>query len=205
MIGMKENYVKKISTTLKKELALSNSLAFPKIEKVVINIGLGRMLANEAKVQDALDKVAEELALLSGQRPLVTKARKSIASFKIREGQPIGLKITLRGQRMYDFLDRTIHIALPRSRDFKGIKLSGVDEDGNLTIGIREHTIFPELSDLTRYLSFEISVVTSTRNRENAIKLFRALGFPLEKIDRPKADLSPRLMGSGLKSRAGKK
>lgn len=182
MVRMKEKYQKTVAKELLKELSISNVYAVPKIEKVVINIGLGRMLQNSSKPSDLIKEIRDELALIAGARPVITKARKSIASFKLREGQPIGLKVTLRDALMYDFLDRLIHIALPRSRDFKGLDQKLVDKAGNLTLGIREHTIFPEVAEITRPISFEATIVTNTDNREQALELFKSLGFPMKDL-----------------------
>lgn len=177
---MKEYYQKTAVRKLAKELAIPNVLALPSLQKVVVASGLGRLLSSAAKPADFLEEVQNELALITAQRPAVTVARKSIASFKIRAGQSLGLKVTLRGQRMYDFLDRLIHIALPRSRDFKGIPLKAVDGAGNLTIGLREQTIFPETADSAQSFGLEITVVASAKSRSEAIQLFRSLGFPLK-------------------------
>jgi len=160
------------------ELDLKNALASPKVVKITLNSGLGRVLQAASKPTDELERISQELALITGQQPVVTKAKKSIASFKTRVGQPLGLKVTLRGKRMEDFLNRLIHVALPRSRDFKGISMKGIDNQGNLTVGIKEHTIFPEVSDAPRTVGFEVTLVTNTENKERSIALFRKLGVP---------------------------
>lgn len=180
MTGMKEYYNKTATKKLAKDLEIPNVLALPRIRKVVVASGLGRILSSVAKPEDFLSQAQEQLALITGQRSAITTARKSIASFKIRAGQPLGLKVTLRGRRMYDFLDRLVHIALPRSRDFKGIPLQAVDGSGNLTIGIREHTIFPETAESVQGFGLEITVVPSAKSRPEAIQLFRSLGFPVK-------------------------
>lgn len=166
---------------LQRQLDINNVYALPRIEKVVLNVGLGRLLSGVPKPADILEDLRNEFALICGQRPIITRAKKSIASFKVRQGQPLGLKVTLRGQRMRDFTDRLIKVALPRSRDFKGIDLASVDKSGNLTIGIREHTIFPEVAESVRGVGFEVTIVTNASSREEAITLYRALGFPLKK------------------------
>ncbi len=169
---------KKIIPELKKTLDQENVMALPKIEKVVINTGTGRILKDEKLVEE----VEKVLALIAGQHPIKTTAKKSIASFKTRLGLPIGFKVTLRGSRMYDFLDRLINTALPRSRDFRGIDQKSIDQAGNLNIGIREHIIFPEVQEFSRHIfGLEVTVVTNAKKREDALKLFYNLGFPIKK------------------------
>lgn len=149
-----------------------------RIEKVVINIGLGRALKDEKFMEIAL----RDLALITGQKPKTTLAKKSIANFKTRKGQVVGAVVTLRGKRMRDFLSRLINIALPRTRDFRGINLKSLDENGNLTIGIKEHIVFPEISgeEIRNIFGFEITVVVRAKNRDEAIKLYKTLGFPIK-------------------------
>jgi len=181
MAEMKKHYNKTAVKELSKSLGVSNFLAVPRIEKVVINAGVGRLLSSTSNAKDFLSKISEDISSITGQKPVVTKARKSIASFKVREGQPVGLKVTLRGQRMYDFLDRFISVALPRSRDFKGIDPKGIDKSGNLTFGLAEHNIFPETAESNINFGFEITIVTTAEDKDGAIKLFEVLGFPLKK------------------------
>jgi large subunit ribosomal protein L5 len=151
-------------------------MAVPKLEKIVINMGMGEAIAN-SKV---LDTAADELRSITGQKPVITKAKKSIASFKLRQGMPIGVMVTLRGDRMYEFLDRLITVALPRVRDFRGVSPRAFDGRGNYTLGIREQLIFPEIDfnkvDKTRGMN--ISIVTTARNDEQARALLRSLGMP---------------------------
>lgn len=180
MIRMKQKYQKNIVASLQKEMGVSNRLAIPRFEKLVINVSLGRLIANASKQKDFIEEISKEFAAITGQKPIITKAKKSIASFKVREGNPVGLKVTLRGARMNDFIDKLIHVALPRSRDFKGLKLSSTDKEGNLTIGIKEHSIFPELAEVTRSIGFEITIVSTAGEREKAIKFFRLAGIPLK-------------------------
>ena len=142
MMKLKEKYNKEVIPEMKKKFGLDNVFQVPKIKKVVINAGIGKFLKDSNQVKD----VVETMRVITGQKPLMTKARLSIAGFKLREGQEVGMKITLRGRRMWDFLDRLISASIPRVRDFQGIKLSAVDADGNLNIGIKEHMIFPEIS-----------------------------------------------------------
>jgi large subunit ribosomal protein L5 len=173
---LKERYQREIAPALAKEFDIKNPMAVPKLEKIVINMGLGEAIANSKIV----DTAAAELASVAGQKPVVTKAKKSIASFKLRAGMPIGSMVTLRGDRMYEFLDRLVSIALPRVRDFRGVSPKSFDGRGNYTLGIREQLIFPEIDfnkvDKTRGMN--ISIVTTARNDEHARALLKALGMP---------------------------
>ncbi len=176
MARLKEKYRKEIAPALAKEFGISNPMAIPKITKIVLNMGLGEAISN-AKV---LDVAIEELKSVTGQKPVVTKAKKSIASFKLRQGMNIGTMVTLRGDRMYEFLDRLIAVALPRVRDFRGVSGKAFDGRGNYTLGIREQLIFPEIDfnkvDKTRGMN--ISVVTTAENDEQARALLKAFGMP---------------------------
>jgi large subunit ribosomal protein L5 len=173
---LKERYQREIAPALAKEFDIQNPMAVPKLEKIVINMGLGEAIANSKIV----DTAAVELGSIAGQKPVVTKAKKSIASFKLRAGMPIGSMVTLRGDRMYEFLDRLVSVALPRVRDFRGVSPKSFDGRGNYTLGIREQLIFPEIDfnkvDKTRGMN--ISIVTTARNDEQARALLRALGMP---------------------------
>lgn len=165
--------------SLQKEFSIKNVMAIPKIEKVVLNVGIGKI----AKDDKAIEKIKRDLALLTGQKPVMRKAKKSIASFKLREGMEIGAMVTLRGKRMYDFLDRLIAIALPRSKDFRGIDMDNFDKKGNLNMGIKEQSIFPEITyeTLKDIFSLQVTVVTTAKNKEQGISLLRNLGFPIKK------------------------
>lgn len=173
---LKERYTKEIAPAVSKEFGIKNPMAVPRLEKIVINMGMGEAIAN-AKI---LDTAADEIKAITGQKPVVTKAKKSIASFKLRQGMPIGVMVTLRGDRMYEFLDRLVSVALPRVRDFRGVSPKAFDGRGNYTLGIREQLIFPEIDfnkvDKTRGLN--ISIVTTARNDEQARSLLKALGMP---------------------------
>jgi large subunit ribosomal protein L5 len=173
---LKERYQKEIAPALAKEFNITNPMATPRLEKIVINMGLGEAIAN-SKI---IDTAAEELSAIAGQKPVTTKAKKSIASFKLREGMPIGSMVTLRGDRMYEFLDRFVSVALPRVRDFRGISPKAFDGRGNYTLGIRDQLIFPEIDfnkvDKTRGMN--ISIVTTAKNDEQARALLKALGMP---------------------------
>ena len=176
MARLKEKYRKEIAPALAKEFGIKNSMAVPKISKVVVNMGMGEAISN-AKI---LDTAVDELKSVTGQKPVVTKAKKSIASFKLRQGMNIGTMVTLRGDRMYEFLDRLISVALPRVRDFRGISGKAFDGRGNYTLGIREQLIFPEIDfnkvDKTRGMN--ISIVTTAETDEQARALLKALGMP---------------------------
>ncbi len=154
-------------------------MAVPKIEKVVLKMGVGEAIQN-AKI---LDSAVDELTTITGQKPVITKAKKSIASFKLREGQSIGTMVTLRGEKMYEFLDRLINIALPRVRDFRGVAAKSFDGRGNYTLGIRDHLIFPEIdvSKVDKAKGMNITIVTSAKNDEQARFLLRELGMPFTK------------------------
>jgi large subunit ribosomal protein L5 len=176
MARLKEKYKTEIAPAIAKEFGIENPMAIPKIEKVVVNMGIGEAIAN-SKI---LDTAVEELKSVTGQKPVITKAKKSIAAFKLRQGMNIGTMVTLRGDRMYEFLDRLISVALPRVRDFRGISGKAFDGRGNYTLGIREQLIFPEIDfnkvDKTRGMN--ISIVTTAKTDEQARSLLKALGMP---------------------------
>jgi large subunit ribosomal protein L5 len=173
---LKERYAKEIAPALAKEFDIKNPMAVPKIEKIVLNMGLGEAVANSKIIDTATD----ELTSIAGQKPVTTKSKKAIAAFKLRQGMPIGSMVTLRGDRMYEFLDRLVSVALPRVRDFRGVSPKAFDGRGNYTLGVREQLIFPEIDfnrvDKTRGMN--ISIVTTARNDEQARALLKALGMP---------------------------
>jgi large subunit ribosomal protein L5 len=177
MSRLKERYTSEVAPALQKEFGYTNVMAIPKITKVVVNMGLGEATQNAKIVETA----AEELGRIAGQKPVVTRARKSIAQFRLREGMPIGSMVTLRGPRMYDFLDRLISIALPRVRDFRGIPTKGFDGRGNYTLGLKDQLLFPEIDymrvDKTRGMN--ITVVTTARTDEESRRLLQLIGFPV--------------------------
>ena len=175
MANLKERYKTDILPALLKRFGYKNIMEAPKLEKIVINMGLGEAIQN-IKVLDASTK---ELAAITGQRPVVTKARKSIAQFKVREGMPIGCMVTLRRDRMYCFLDRFINIALPRVRDFKGVSPNSFDGRGNYTLGVREQLIFPEVDydKVEKAMGMNISIVTTARTDEEAMELLKMMGM----------------------------
>ncbi len=178
MARLKEKYTKEIAPQIAKEFDIKNPMAIPRIEKIIVNMGMGEAISN-SKI---LDVAVDELKVITGQKPVITKAKKSIASFKLRQGMPIGTMVTLRGERMYEFLDRLISVALPRVRDFRGISAKAFDGRGNYTLGIREQLIFPEIDfnkvDKTRGMN--ISIVTTAKNDEQSRALLKALGMPFK-------------------------
>jgi large subunit ribosomal protein L5 len=176
MSRLKDKYQKEVVPALKKEFGYANMMAIPKIRKVVINMGLGEATSN-AKIVDA---AADELSKITGQKATVRRAKKSIAAFKVREGMPVGAMVTLRGERMYEFLDRLMSIALPRVRDFKGISPKGFDGRGNYTLGLRDQIIFPEIDymKVDKARGMNVSVVTSAKTDEEARKLLQLIGLP---------------------------
>lgn len=179
MNRLKEKYQKEIVPSLMEKFNYSSVMAVPKLDKIVINMGIGDAVQN-AKV---LDKAVEELALVSGQKPVVTKAKKSIAGFKLREGMPIGAKVTLRGERMYEFLDKLIAVSLPRVRDFRGISKKAFDGRGNYTLGVKEQLIFPEIDydKVDKVRGMDIVIVTTANSDEESRELLTQMGMPFQK------------------------
>jgi large subunit ribosomal protein L5 len=173
-----EKYRQEIAPALQKKFNRANSHAIPKVEKVVINMGVGEAIAEKKYLEEAVAALAQ----ISGQKPLVTKSRQSIASFRLREGMPIGCKVTLRGARMYEFLDRLISLALPRVRDFRGLNPDGFDGRGNFSLGLSEQLVFPELNPdkYTRTQGMNITVVVSGRSDEESRELLRGMGMPFK-------------------------
>ena len=178
MIALKEHYHKTVVPELKKTLSLSSAMAVPTITKVTLNMGVGEVLQDKK----VLEKASEDMALISGQKPLITKVRKSVANFKIRDGMPIGCKVTLRGDMMYDFLQRLLGVAIPRERDFRGLDISSFDGRGNYAIGIREHIIFPEIDydKVDKARGMDISISTSALNDQEGEMLLKAMKFPFK-------------------------
>lgn len=176
---LKSKYLQLVPT-LQSELKLGSVLAVPRIQKVVVNVGVGSKAQQDSKI---IDVIAKEIGLITGQKAIVTKAKKSIAGFKVREGMPVGVTTTLRGAKMYDFLDRLIHVALPRVRDFQGLVDGGFDGRGNYSLGIREHVVFPEIvfDVAEKTFSLQITVVTTARDRAATKLLLQSLGFPFKK------------------------
>lgn len=179
MSRLHDKYKKTVIPALRREFGIANVMAVPRVVKVTVNTGTGRI----HKDDKALEKIERDLGVLSGQKASARLAKKSIASFKLRAGMPVGYAVTLRGKRMWDFLDRFISLSLPLSRDFRGIDASNVDQHGNLNIGIKEHSIFPEvnLESVKDIFGMQVTVTTNAKDRGRGVALFRHLGFPLKK------------------------
>ncbi len=179
MMRLEEKYRNEVVPALMKALNLNNVMEVPRITKVVVNIGLGEALDNPK----ALDYAVQDLTTITGQKPIITKARKSVAAFKLREGRAIGVKVTLRGDRMWAFLDRLMNVALPRVRDFRGVSPNAFDGRGNYTLGIREQLIFPEIDydKIDKVRGMEVTIVTTARNDEEGRQLLALLGMPFKK------------------------
>ena len=177
---LQNTYKEEIIPKLKKEYAIKNIMAVPRVEKIVVNAGVGDLTKNK----EGLEKATKELAAITGQMPSVRNAKLSVASFGLREGQPVGLKVTLRGKRMYDFLEKLITIVLPRLRDFRGVSLTSFDQHGNYNLGLKNYSVFPEI-DVAQSSGrgVEITMVTSTKDKEQSKKLLELLGVPFEKLE----------------------
>ena len=182
MARLKEKYNQEIKNNLQKKLGLSNVMEVPEIKKITVNMGVGEAVQDKKTIE----KAVADLEKLSGQKVLITRARKSVASFKIREGMPIGVKVTLRRERMYEFLDRLINIALPRVRDFRGLNRKSFDGNGNYSLGVKEQIIFPEIDydKIDKIRGLDISITTSAKNDEEGLALLKEFNFPIK--DAPK-------------------
>jgi large subunit ribosomal protein L5 len=180
MYLLQERYQNEVRGQLQREFELSNVMQVPRVEKIVVNVGVGSETQSDSK---ALDAAVNDLTIITGQKPVIAKARKSIANFKLREGKPIGVKVTLRGQRMWAFLDRLVNVALPRVRDFRGVPAEAFDGRGNYTLGLREQLVFPEIEydKIDKVRGMEITVVTTARNDEQGRRLLQLLGMPFAK------------------------
>ena len=178
-MNLKETFNKEIVPQLKETLGLDNVMAVPRVTKIVVNMGVGEAAIDKKHLESAQN----DLQAITGQKPVVTKARKSVASFKIRDGWPIGCKVTLRGKRMYDFLERLIHIAIPRERDFRGLNPKSFDGQGNYSMGIKEQIIFPEINydKIDKVRGMDVSIITSTRNNNHAFELLKGFNLPFRK------------------------
>ena len=179
MNRMKEQYQKEVAPALMKALNLENVMQVPRVQKVVVNIGMGEAMDNPK----AMDAAVNDVTLITGQKPVVTKAKNSIANFKLREGRTIGVKVTLRGEKMWSFLDRVVNVVLPRVRDFRGVSPDAFDGRGNYTLGLREQLIFPEIEydKIDKVRGMEITIVTSARSDDHAAVLLQMLGMPFRK------------------------
>jgi len=174
----KDKYIKTVAAEMKKKFGYKNVMAVPRIKRVIVNVGIGRIL----KENDKIEEVVNSITAITGQKPVKTKARKAISGFKIREGMEIGVKATLRGKRMWQFIDRLVSATLPRTRDFQGINRKAVDNGGNLNIGIKEHMIFPEISpERVKYtFGLQVTISTDAKTQEEGLELFKLLGFPIK-------------------------
>jgi large subunit ribosomal protein L5 len=179
MNQLQQKYNKEVLPELKKKFGFKNDMAVPGIEKVIVNTGIGKYSSDQA----ALDSIIADLAVITGQKPAFTLAKKAVSGFKVREGMKVGLKTTLRGERMYDFIIRLNSMTLPRSRDFRGIDQKSIDQNGNLNLGLKEQIVFPEISHESVKIIFglEITVKTSAKNKEKGMELLRLMGFPIKK------------------------
>lgn len=179
MSRLKEKYLNEVSPALMSKFEYKSVMQLPKVEKIVINMGVGDAVQNSK----ALDAAVEELTIITGQKPVVTKAKKSIAGFRLREGMPIGAKVTLRGERMYEFLDKLISISLPRVRDFRGVSKKAFDGRGNYTLGVKEQLIFPEIDydKVSKVRGMDIVIVTTANSDEEARELLTQFGMPFQK------------------------
>lgn len=181
---LREKYTQEVIPAMMKEFSYKNKMQVPKVEKVIINVGMGEAISNVK----LLDAAVKELGQITGQKPVVTKAKKSIAGFKLREGMPIGCKVTLRRTKMYEFLERLLHAALPRIRDFRGISLKAFDGKGNYTLGVKEQLIFPEINyeEVTAIHGMDITIVTTALNDAEGRALLKHFGFPFRKLKEEK-------------------
>jgi large subunit ribosomal protein L5 len=180
MYQLQEKYQTEVRPQLMKEFSLGNVMQVPRVDKIVVNVGVGSETQDNSK---ALDAAVGDLTIITGQKPVVAKARKSISNFKLREGKPIGVKVTLRGQRMWAFLDRLVNVALPRVRDFRGVPAESFDGRGNYTLGLREQLVFPEIEydKIDKVRGLEITVVTTAADDEQGRRLLQLLGMPFAK------------------------
>jgi large subunit ribosomal protein L5 len=179
MNRLQEKYIKKVVPAMRESFGYKNNMAVPRILKATINTGIGKF----KQEQKTIDEIEKDLTLIAGQKAVFTKAKKAISTYKTREGQNIGIRVTLRGHRMYDFLDKFISLTLPRTRDFRGLSEDSVDSNGNLNVGIKEQIVFPEISheNVKVIFGLEASITTSAKTKKEGIELFKQLGFPIKK------------------------
>ena len=184
-LKLKEHFFKNLAPALKKELGVKNVWAVPRLTKVKLNVGLGSFIAAKKDYSEVVDN----LAAITGQKPVVTKARMAISNFKIKQHQPVGVTVTLRGKKMYDFISKLVNITFPRVRDFRGISPKGFDGHGNYTVGIVENTVFPEINpdNIDKIYGLEVTIVTTAKDDASGKKLLEAFGFPFQKIKEKKA------------------
>lgn len=181
-MSLQQQYLNEIKGQLQEELKIANLHAIPKLEKIVVNVGLGEALADKK----VLEKVAAQLQTITGQKPAIARAKVSISAFKLRAGEPVGMKVTLRGKRMYDFFEKLVRIVLPRVRDFRGVPIKSFDTSGNYSLGLREQIIFPEITydAIDKVRGMEITFVTTAKDREGAYQLLKKLGMPFQKEEK---------------------
>jgi large subunit ribosomal protein L5 len=174
----KDKYFKTVAVEMKNKFGYKSVMAVPRIKKIMVNVGIGRIIKENEKIEEVVNSLTE----ITGQKPVKTKAKKAIAGFKIREGMEVGVAVTLRGARMWQFMDRLVNATLPRTRDFQGINRKAVDTHGNINIGIKEHAIFPEISpEKVRHMfGLQVTVSTTARSQEEGLELFKLLGFPIK-------------------------
>ncbi|EKD65663.1 MAG: hypothetical protein ACD_50C00021G0001 [uncultured bacterium] len=179
VVTTKDKYTGTVVPEMEKKFGYGNGMAVPRILKVVVNVGTGKLGREGDKAQEVFDS----MIMIAGQRPVKTKAKKAIAGFKTRQGMEVGVKVTLRGKRMWSFIDRLVNATLPRTKDFQGIPVSSVDANGNLNIGIKEHVIFPEISpeQVKTIFGMQVTVTSTAKSKEEGMELYRLLGFPLKK------------------------
>lgn len=187
MSNLQKTYQETIKPKLSKKLGVKNEFEVPKVEKIVVNIGLG----GDGKDKKVIKSVKKQLAAITGQVPVITKAKRSIANFSIRQGDPIGVKVTLRRSKMYNFLEKLVKIVLPRLRDFRGVKIASFDQSGNYTLGLSEQIVFPEIEydEIDKIGGLEITIVSNTKEKDKAKELLELMGMPFEKVDKQKKSL----------------
>ncbi len=180
-VDLYTQYKTKIAPELNKTLGISNPMASPKLTKITINVGIGTYVKKQGGKD--FSHIIESIEAITGQKPVVTKAKKAVSNFKIRENDPIGVAVTIRGKRMYDFINKLVNVVFPRIRDFRGISPKSFDGNGNYAVGIKEHTVFPEINpdDINRLHGLQINIATSTNDDKEAYELLKALGFPFKK------------------------
>ena len=178
IIPAKDKYIKTVAAEMKNKFGYKNVMAVPRIKKVIVNVGIGKII----KENDKIEEVVNSITAITGQKPVKTKAKKAISGFKVREGMEIGVKVTLRGKRMWQFIDRLVNATLPRTRDFQGITRKSVDKGGNISIGIKEHMIFPEISPerVKHTFGLQVTVSTDAKTQKEGLELFKLLGFPIK-------------------------
>lgn len=177
-VSIKEKFNKKTVEEMIKEFGMKNCMQVPRVIKTVVNVGIGKL----TKDKNQVDEVVESIKIITGQVPVLTKAKQSISGFKVREGMEVGVKVTLRGARMWDFIEKLVNTAIPRIKDFQGLNAKNVDERGNLNLGLKEHMIFPEIvpEQVKNIFGLQITIVTTAKNKEQGLKFFKAMGFPIK-------------------------